>query len=273
MNRRVNVQQPSVGPQPVGPQPVNPGYAQYPVAQAQPKKSKAPIVIGAVAAVLVAALIGAGFATNWFGFAGHLISSGSSDGSSASSAGARTDSGESDSSSPNGESDVWDVSEAAAMPDSAAVTKKLVVGFDPGFPPYGYIDKGQYKGLDLDLAREVCKRNGWDFNAVPVEWDEKDSLLESGEINCIWSAFAIEGREGAFTFSEPYMKVESNYEDEGITTENYAVGFKLGDTETAEIVSDTLQEMYKDGTVEKIMAEYASHFGDLDQAMDCWVLK
>ena len=38
----------------------------------------------------------------------------------------------------------------------------FVVGFDAAFPPYGYKDdNGEYVGFDLDLAEEVCKRNGW----------------------------------------------------------------------------------------------------------------
>ena len=38
----------------------------------------------------------------------------------------------------------------------------LIVGFDASFPPYGYQDdSGEYVGFDLDLAQEVCKRNGW----------------------------------------------------------------------------------------------------------------
>lgn len=39
---------------------------------------------------------------------------------------------------------------------------ELVVGFDAEFPPYGYKDdNGEYVGFDLDLAQEVCNRNGW----------------------------------------------------------------------------------------------------------------
>ena len=82
----------------------------------------------------------------------------------------------------------------------------LIVGFDSAYPPYGFVgDDGQYTGFDLDLAQEVANRNGWDYKAEPVDWDAKDALLGSGQINCIWNGFTIEGREDSYTFSEPYM--------------------------------------------------------------------
>lgn len=46
--------------------------------------------------------------------------------------------------------------------------KTFTVGFDAEFPPYGYMDdNGEYVGFDLDLAEEVCKRNGWELVKRP----------------------------------------------------------------------------------------------------------
>ena len=57
---------------------------------------------------------------------------------------------------------------------STAMT--LTVGFDSAYPPYGFVgDDGQYTGFDLDLAAEVCERNGWDFKAEPIDWDDDRS--------------------------------------------------------------------------------------------------
>ncbi len=82
----------------------------------------------------------------------------------------------------------------------------FVVGFDAEYPPYGYMDTdGSYTGFDLDLAQEVCERNGWNYSATPIDWDSKDQMLESGSITCIWNGFTMEGREGQYTFSDPYM--------------------------------------------------------------------
>ena len=47
--------------------------------------------------------------------------------------------------------------------------KNFTVGFDAEFPPYGYMDdNGEYTGFDLELAEEVCKRNGWTLVKQPI---------------------------------------------------------------------------------------------------------
>lgn len=81
----------------------------------------------------------------------------------------------------------------------------FVVGFDADFKPYGYIENGEYVGFDLDLAREVCRRNQWIFMAKPIAWEAKDMELNSGSIDCIWNGFTIDGRESLYEWSIPYV--------------------------------------------------------------------
>ncbi len=89
---------------------------------------------------------------------------------------------------------------------SATATKKLIVGFDSAYPPYGYVgDDGSYTGFDLELAQETAKRNDWEIQLEPIDWDAKDTLMDSGAINCIWNGFTVEGREDSYTFSGNYM--------------------------------------------------------------------
>ena len=83
--------------------------------------------------------------------------------------------------------------------------RSFTVGFDADFPPYGYKDGATYKGFDLDLAREVCKRKNWKFVANPINWDTKDMELNSGAIDCIWNGFTMQGREKAYTWSCAYV--------------------------------------------------------------------
>jgi len=89
--------------------------------------------------------------------------------------------------------------------DSESGAKKFTVGFDSDFPPYGYVENGVYKGFDLDLAREVAKRNGWEIVLKPINWDAKDMELNSGSIDCIWNGFTMNGREHAYEWSDPYV--------------------------------------------------------------------
>lgn len=96
--------------------------------------------------------------------------------------------------------------EATAETTDASSRTKFVVGFDAEFPPYGYMDdNGDYTGFDLELAEEVCKRNGWELVKQPIDWDSKDMELSSGSIDCIWNGFTIQGREDEYTWSVPYV--------------------------------------------------------------------
>lgn len=102
----------------------------------------------------------------------------------------------------------WCLEAGDVKADSSVAPKDnvLVVGFDKGFPPYGYVgDDGEFTGIDLDLAAEVCKRNGWEMKAEPIDWDAKDALLNQGTITCIWNGFTYESREDSYAFSGLYM--------------------------------------------------------------------
>ena len=239
---------------------------------------------------------------------------------------------------------------------SASATKKLIVGFDKAYPPYGFVgDDGEYTGFDLDLAKAVADKMGWEVQYEAIDWDAKDTLLDSGAINCIWNGFTMEGRENDYTFSKPYMlnaqvvvvkkdsgiksfddlagktvetqvdsaaqdvlegdqkdvaatfgslETRADYNtaflelesgacdavacdlsiaqyqmsakpdayvmlDDKLSEENYAVGFKKGDTKTADEVTEALKGLYEDGTVKTLAEKYA----DYGLSFDNWVLK
>ena len=100
-------------------------------------------------------------------------------------------------------------SDQAESTDQLAVEEGMdfIVGFDQDYPPYGFVgDDGEYTGFDLDLAKEVCERNGWNYVAQPINWDAKDGELNGGAITCIWNGFTREGREDQYTFSNDYMR-------------------------------------------------------------------
>ena len=90
-----------------------------------------------------------------------------------------------------------------------ADSKTLTVGFDAEYPPFGYMDEsGEYVGFDLDVAQKVCDNLGWELVKKPINWDSKDMELNSGNIDCIWNGFTINGREDDYTWSDPYLNNE-----------------------------------------------------------------
>ena len=98
-------------------------------------------------------------------------------------------------------------SSAGAASSSADGTTTFTVGFDAEYPPYGYMDDetGDYTGFDLELAEAVCEIYGWKLVKTPINWDAKDTELNSGAIDCIWNGFTYTGRENDYTFSDPYV--------------------------------------------------------------------
>ena len=93
-----------------------------------------------------------------------------------------------------------------AESESTSDQKTFTVGFDAEFPPYGYRDEsGEYVGFDLDLAAEVCDRQGWELVKQPIDWDSKDMELSTGAIDCIWNGFTMNSREDDYTWSDPYI--------------------------------------------------------------------
>ncbi len=227
--------------------------------------------------------------------------------------------------------------------------KTFIIGFDPQFPPFGFQDSnGEYTGFDVELAKEVARRNNWTFVAEPlIDWETKDNELDSGMIDCIWSEFTIDTREDKYTWSKPYfnnkqvfvVKDDSNISsikdlkgksielqkstsitnaletdnktladsfarmtdvdnyntaymdlksgacdalivdigsanyhlknnennktfkilDEELVSEKYGIAFKKGNDALRNQVQDTLDEMYADGTVDKIAQKYSAY--------------
>lgn len=93
----------------------------------------------------------------------------------------------------------------AAGTEMAGNGKTFTVGFDASFPPYGYQENGEYVGFDLDLAQEVCDRNGWEIVKTPIDWDAKNIELNGGSIDCIWNGFTMNGREDDYTWTPAYI--------------------------------------------------------------------
>ena len=116
---------------------------------------------------------------------------------------------------------------------------KLILGLDASFPPMGYTDEdGSIVGFDIDVAQAVCDRLGIELVKQPINWDEKEDLLNSGEIDCIWNGMSVTAaRAEAMNLSDPYMKNEMVFvvpESSAIKTisdlDGKSVGVQLGST-------------------------------------------
>lgn len=82
---------------------------------------------------------------------------------------------------------------------------ELVIGSD-NYDPYYYInEQGKTVGIDVELAKEACRRIGYKPVFKKIIWDNKDSELETGNIDCIWGSYTMTGRENEYQWAGPYM--------------------------------------------------------------------
>lgn len=165
---------------------------------------------------------------------------------------------------------------------------KFVLGFDASFPPYGYLDDatGEYVGFDLDLAAEVCARNGWELVKTPIDWDAKDMELNSSAIDCIWNGFTMNGREEEYAWSEPYVDNSQVFvvaADSGITSfadlENKVVLVQADSSALYALEGEDLQALTSTFAELQQVPEYNTAFLNLEAgaadavAMDIGVAK
>lgn len=82
------------------------------------------------------------------------------------------------------------------------------VGIDIDYSPLSFMgSNGQYTGFDVELAKCVADELNMQVEFVPIQWEQKNKLLEDGDIDCIWSGFSITAqRQNAYTWSIPYMQ-------------------------------------------------------------------
>ena len=146
----------------------------------------------------------------------------------------------------------------------------LIVGFDQDFPPMGFVgDNGEYTGFDLELAQEAAKRLGLEYKPQPIAWDAKDMELEAGTIDCIWNGFTMNGREDAYTWSDPYMDNSQVFvvaADSGISTLADLAG-KVVEVQTdssAEAALKDNQELSSSFGTLQTVADYNTAFMDLE---------
>lgn len=155
-------------------------------------------------------------------------------------------------------------SSAGSAPASAGgVTwdgKTFKHGFDLDYRPYSYIDDdGSNAGFDVELAQAMCDYYGWEYVAVPFNWDAKDAELQAGSCDCIWSGFTLNGREDDYLWSEPYSdntQMIMVLKDSGIATLVDLAGKRVG-VQTATSAYDLLND-------EEGQAELAATFASLE---------
>ena len=95
------------------------------------------------------------------------------------------------------------------------------------------------------------------------EYNTAFMQLESGAVDAVACDLSIAQYQLAAK-PDAYTQL-----DEPLSSEHYAVGFKKGDTKSADAVTESLKALYEDGTVKDLCDKYA----DYGLSFDNWVLK
>lgn len=83
--------------------------------------------------------------------------------------------------------------------------KKITIGIDK-FEPYTYLDvDGNFTGIDIELAKTVFHKLGYEPEFQFIPWSEKNTYLADGMIDCIWSCYSMNDREGDYQWAGPYL--------------------------------------------------------------------
>lgn len=83
--------------------------------------------------------------------------------------------------------------------------KTLVIATNPEFPPFEYIEGGQTVGLDIDIAAEIAKDLGVDFQVEAMEFPAIIPALNSGKADIGIAGMTVtEERKMSVDFSDTY---------------------------------------------------------------------
>ncbi len=96
-----------------------------------------------------------------------------------------------------------------AKDSSSSSTKEtIIIGVDDKFAPMGFRDdKNEMVGFDIDLARAAGEHMGVDIQFQPIDWQTKESELNSGRIDLIWNGYTItDERKEKVLFTKPYLE-------------------------------------------------------------------
>ncbi|AEH51208.1 basic amino acid ABC transporter substrate-binding protein [Pseudothermotoga thermarum] len=92
-----------------------------------------------------------------------------------------------------------------------ALAKTYTVGTSADFPPFEYIENGQFVGFDMDLIREIAKIAGFEVKFVDMSFDSLIPALRAGQIDIAIAGMTItEERKQVVDFSIPYWTADQS---------------------------------------------------------------
>ena len=88
------------------------------------------------------------------------------------------------------------------------VKSALIIGVSDFVPILSFRnEKNEIVGYDIDIFTELCRRLGIHPVFYPIDWTQKEMLLDTGIIDCIASGFSLtEDRKQLYRMCTPYLQ-------------------------------------------------------------------
>jgi len=96
----------------------------------------------------------------------------------------------------------------ADPPTAAEAPQRVVVGMDPDYPPYEFLDRaGHPAGFNVDLTRAIAEVMGMQVEFRSGRWSEMRAALRHGEIDVLQGITFSEERARDLEFAAPHAIV------------------------------------------------------------------
>ena len=153
--------------------------------------------------------------------------------------------------------------------------EKLYVGTNAEFPPFEYLEKGEFVGFDMDLIKAVGNKIGMEVIIKDMSFDGLIPALEANKVDIVIAGMtSSDERKMAVNFSTPYYTANQviilNEDNNNIKSfddlQGKLVGVMLGFT------GDVVVSEMSDVKTKKYNASYASIMELQNKKIDAVVL-
>jgi polar amino acid transport system substrate-binding protein len=128
----------------------------------------------------------------------------------------------------------------------------LRVATEGAYPPFNFIEKGELKGFDVDIAKAVCAKMSVECTFQAVAWNDIIKGLEDNQYDLIVASMAYsKDRAARIDFSEPYYRSHSvlvgdeKYQD---SSPEALAGVRIA-VESGTIQAEYLKKAYSKSTI------------------------
>ena len=152
---------------------------------------------------------------------------------------------------------------------SCATNQTMVVGYTISDPMNFEDENGNLVGFDTELAQAVGEKIGYTVNFQLIDWPQRYTELNAGNIDCIWNGFTAntadddgQARSEKVDFSYNYMRnkqvIVTTAEIAATVVDETSLSGKVGAVEASSagdtFLTETLEGAVKNGVTSQLSA-------------------